>query len=99
MAIFQTRTDLISGGSYIYGASNWISAMIRVEIIYKLRLLNVALIIIAVLENVHLASRIMSCTPVQFILRLPVMSVFHQLQVDIIYLPSLVFSFMRISTP
>ena len=53
--------------------------------------------------NVHLVSRTMTCTPVQFILRLPMMFVFHQLLrvVDTIYLPSLVFSIkydMGIST-
>ena len=31
----------------------------------------------------------MCCTQVQFILRLPMMSIFHQLQVDTVHLPSL----------
>ena len=44
----------------------------------------------------HLVSRIINYTPVQFIFRLPMMFVFHQLLrvVDTIYLPSLVFSIM-----
>jgi hypothetical protein len=47
----------------------------------------------------HLVSRIMTCTPVQFIFRLPMMFVFHQLLrvVDTIYLPSLVLSIMGAS--
>jgi hypothetical protein len=48
----------------------------------------------------HLVSRIMTCTPVQFIPRLPMMFVFYQLLrvVDTIYLPSLAFSTMGIPT-
>ena len=49
------------------------------------------------INNKYYDSRTMTCTPVQFILRLPMMFVFHQLlRVPPSILPSLVFSIMGI---
>ena len=99
-AIAKTKFAKISNKAEVkeLAASNWISTTcrdIQTAIIKTCAYNNRFALKCAFGE-----SYIMICTLVQFILRLHMMSVFHQLLwvVDTIYLPSLVFSIMRIST-